>query len=312
MNSENAYHFPPDLMTLLIDTIPLLCRSKADLMLFFRGAGVPQRMTQDLAGRLADDRSSINKYAITRAVLTRLNDGGEQYLGIRRRLLQRVTQYDDLTSAWPDDQLKARGLLAQVRELVNAKDLLSRIINAQDETRRQRQAAERARVVEQQYRRRTELKALEGQCRELAKETDPYKRAKMLEVVLNQLFRVYGVLIRESFTVAGEHGSGIIEQIDGAIELDGHLYLVEMKWWAAPLGPRETSQHFVRIFSRADARGIFISASGYTDAVVETCRTLAMGHVAILTAVSEFAQLVEQEGDSGAVSPGKSAGGTAR
>jgi hypothetical protein len=42
-----TFHYPPDLMNLLIDTLPLLCRSKEDLLLFFQGAGVPRAATSD-------------------------------------------------------------------------------------------------------------------------------------------------------------------------------------------------------------------------------------------------------------------------
>jgi hypothetical protein len=37
------------------------------------------------------------------------------------------------------------------------------------------------------------------------------------------------MLVREAFTVKGEAGEGIIEQIDGAVEIKGDVYLVEMK-----------------------------------------------------------------------------------
>ena len=45
---DGPYHFPPELMDLLIDTIPLLCRSKVDVLTFFRGCGVPDGVTADL------------------------------------------------------------------------------------------------------------------------------------------------------------------------------------------------------------------------------------------------------------------------
>jgi hypothetical protein len=84
-------------------------------------------------------------------------------------------------------------------------------------------------------------------------------------------FAAIDVQIREAFTVRVD-GAGVVEQIDGAIELDRHVYLVEVKWHDAPLGPGETAHHLVRVFSRDGARGIFISASGYTTAAVEQFR----------------------------------------
>jgi restriction system protein len=112
---------------------------------------------------------------------------------------------------------------------------------------------------------------------------------KGLEGVLNRLFAAFGVLVRQAFTVVVD-GAGVVEQIDGAIELDGHLYLVEMKWHAAPLGPGETAQHLVRVFSRDGARGLFISASGYTPAAVDQFRQALTQRVAVLCTLQEFVE----------------------
>ena len=44
MNMDITFHYPPELMNLLIDVIPLLNRSKQDVFLFFRGAGVSESL----------------------------------------------------------------------------------------------------------------------------------------------------------------------------------------------------------------------------------------------------------------------------
>ncbi len=93
----------------------------------------------------------------------------------------------------------------------------------------------------------------------------------MLETALNNLFQAYGVLIRKSFHLVGE-AEGIVEQIDGIIELSGVLYFVEMKWYRNPVGKPEISEHLVRLMSRAEVRGIFISASDYTEPAILTAR----------------------------------------
>lgn len=46
--SETTFQYPPDLFALLVDTVPVLCKSKKDVVLFFRGAGAPANMTADL------------------------------------------------------------------------------------------------------------------------------------------------------------------------------------------------------------------------------------------------------------------------
>ena len=35
-----TYQYPPELFSLLVDAIAVLCKSKKDVLLFFRGAGV--------------------------------------------------------------------------------------------------------------------------------------------------------------------------------------------------------------------------------------------------------------------------------
>ena len=42
----DIFHFPPDLMNLLVDTIPRLNKSKKDLIAFFLNCGVEQRTLQ--------------------------------------------------------------------------------------------------------------------------------------------------------------------------------------------------------------------------------------------------------------------------
>ena len=81
MNIEIIHHYPPEILNLLVDTIPLLCRSKNDVLVFFKGAGVPEAITADFSQKLATDRSSVNKYEIVREVLVRLNDKGEKLAG---------------------------------------------------------------------------------------------------------------------------------------------------------------------------------------------------------------------------------------
>ena len=104
-----GYHYPPELFQLLVDTIPRLCRSKKDVLLFFRGAGVRESMLRDLRQRLAEDASSINKFEMVRTLIARLNEAGDAALGERRVLLQRVHDFEDFSTCWENDRLEAQG-----------------------------------------------------------------------------------------------------------------------------------------------------------------------------------------------------------
>ncbi len=293
-----TFHYPPELLRLLIDAIPKLCKSKPDLLLFFQGAGASSATLQPFRELLVTDKVSFNKYPVTRELLTKLHEQGEDSLRVRRELLKRVTEFEDFSVCWENDSAAARGLVAQVRKLVNVKHSFTRMKNEKDDERRKRmEQAEAAAAVNREAaaRRekvRTDLDALFG-------EQNVYKRAKSLERVLNELFACHGILVREAFTVKGQCGEGVIEQIDGLIELDGVLYLVDMKWWNTALGVGDVSQHLVRIFSRGgQARGIFFSYTEFTEPAITECRNaLGGGAVVVLATLREVVSLLASRGD---------------
>lgn len=115
MNVDITFHYPPDLMSLMIDTIPLLNRAKKDIFLFFRGAGVPDKLMEYPYDQWRRDKGSINKFEIVRQVLTKLNERGEDCLRERREVLKRVVEFEHFSSCWPTDQLKAKGLVAEIQ-----------------------------------------------------------------------------------------------------------------------------------------------------------------------------------------------------
>jgi len=194
------FHYPPELMSLLIDSIPLLCRSKRDVLLFFKGAGVDVTLTDDLAIRVNQDPDNINKYEIVRTVLTRINEKGEATVRERREILKRITEFEDFSTCWPADQLKAKGLVAEIRRVVNVKDSFTRMHQEREEERKKRQAEQQAKLEEAQ-RRRDRLSAVKADLFSLFGEQNSQKRGKTLESILNCLFEASGILIREAFTL---------------------------------------------------------------------------------------------------------------
>jgi hypothetical protein len=66
--TDITFQYPPELFNLLVDTVPLLNRSKKDVVLFFRGAGVPDNMLADITQRLRTNAANVNKYEIARTV----------------------------------------------------------------------------------------------------------------------------------------------------------------------------------------------------------------------------------------------------
>ena len=289
-----TYHYPPELLQLLIDTIPRLCRSKRDVVAFLRGAGIDRSRIADLEAQLAADRESISKFHIARIVLTRVNEAGEAGLRERREVLRRVVEYEDFSTCWPKDRLEAKGLVSSIRRVVEVKDSFTRM-RQEREAETRRNLEDKRRETEALRRQREMIEAVRKDLSRLFAMIDPHRRGKLLEGVLNRLFEVDDILVRESFTRVAEPGHGVAEQIDGIIELDGHVYLVEMKWRSSPVGVGDVAHHLVRVFNRSASRGIFISYSEYTVPAIDMCKESLSRVVVVLCSLHELVMLLENE-----------------
>lgn len=296
MNIDITCHYPPELMSLLIGVIPLLNRSKKDVFLFFKGAGVSELHIYGPYQQWKQDRDSINKFEIVRQVLTRLNEKGETCLRERREVLKRVIEFENFSVWWENDQLKAKGLVAEIRDVVNVKDSFTRMNLERERERQQRLQKEQA--ERERLRKRLEsIESLKQDLFSLFALTNAHARGKALEDVLNRLFKAFDIGVRESFVLVGDCAEGIVEQIDGVIEMDGNLYFVEMKWWKTPLGKPEIAEHLVRVYHRAEGRAIIISASDFTGPAVTTCKEALQQKVVVLCTLQEVVLLLESRAD---------------
>jgi hypothetical protein len=298
VNVDLSYHFPPDLFQLLVDTIPILGRSKPAVLQFFRNAGVPESLFPDLAQRVRTDPKSINWYEITKQILTVLNENpSDHYLRMRREVVKRVVEWQDFSTCYEDKRLIAQGLVGQIQKLVEVVDSFKRMRMERDAERRKNIDAtdsERKQIEEQNKL----LSAVKQDFYALFAERDTRKRGKALEGVLNRFFKCSGILVTEAFELKN-HSGQTEEQIDGVIELDGTLYLVEVKWWATPLGVPEMSAHIVRVLRRGgQARGIVVSYLDYTQPAIDCCKDVQAGNASMtLCLIQEFVDLMEKRAD---------------
>ena len=300
MISENAYQYPPDLLNLLVDGIAHLVRSKEAVVEFFRGAGVPHEVLQPWLARVKQDRDGVRKTDITRDVLCQVNETGDSGLAVRREIIKRVVEWEDFSSCYPDKQLSAQGLVASIRRVVNVKDSFTQMNLARERERAAQQQTYQTEVLRKQR----EQMSREGIKRDLYAlfgADNAHKRGKALEEILNRFFHLSGLLVKEAFTLTGERGTGVVEQIDGAIQFHGQIYLVEMKWWSQPIGPVEVNSHLSRLMTRAEARGLFISASAFTPAAVDAVRSFLAHRLCVLCELQEIVTALERETDFGSV-----------
>lgn len=294
----DAFHYPADLFDLLIETIARLNRGKKGVVLFLRGAGVANEDLAEVTQIVHTNPNSINKFDIVRNVLTKVNARGDSGLRPRREIIKRVTEFENFEACWDEDRLKAKGLVASVREAVNAKDSFTRMKQERDSERdlvMERQRAERAFAAEKRVKIDDVSKRLFAL---FGMDDKPQERGKLLEAVLNDLFKAYSIHIREDFRRKAPDSHVVLEQIDGVIEVGGIVHLVEMKWLNGPVGMGEFAPHLSRLFMRPNnAHGIFVTTNGYTAAVLNECRNALSLRTIFLCSLQEFVLLLQHQGD---------------
>ena len=247
--------------------------------------------------RVNKDKNSINKYEMCRKILERLNENTDKHLRERREILKRITEFEAYSTCWENDQLKAKGLVAEIRNVINVKDSFTRMKMERESESAKRKEEYLIKMREIQDKRQA-LEIIKNDFYSLFSDTNPQKRGKDLERVMNAYFSEYQILIKENFTRSGEAGEGIIEQIDGIIELDGQIYLVEMKWKKDSIGSDDIYAHLGRIYHRACAHGIYISASEYTpSALVAAREALVKNTLLVMCNLKDFVSIIESEYD---------------
>lgn len=102
------------------------------------------------------------------------------------------------------------------------------------------------------------LAELNQRYEDLQRQADRHSAGYSLESVLNELFSLSGLDPREPFRIRGE-------QIDGLIQLDGEIYLIEAKWEKQPVGESALLAFRGKVEGKSQfTRGVFISISGYS------------------------------------------------
>ena len=290
-----SYHYPSELFELLVDAIPRLVKTKQGVLQFFWSAGVNHSATADIEVQLRADRDSVSKFHIVRTLLTQLNEAGDGCIRERRELLKRVCEFEAFSTGWPKDQLTAKGLVAEIRDLVDKHDFFRKLQQKRETELREHREKEREKS-DNLRKRNAELENIRQDFYSLFTSSDPRKRGKQLEEVLGRFFAAHGILVREPFALIDGCSGKINEQVDGVVEFDGHLYLVEMKWLTERVDVVDVSRHINRVITRADCRGLFISYSGYTRAAINACRDMMRDAPIVLSTLQEFVALMERAG----------------
>lgn len=68
-----------------------------------------------------------------------------------------------------------------------------------------------------------------------------------------------------------------------------------MKWLKDPVGIADFSPHLLRLFGRANASGIFISNSDFTEPVLKECANALNQRTMFLCSLQEIVMLLQNE-----------------
>jgi len=122
------------------------------------------------------------------------------------------------------------------------------------------------------------------------------ERGRLLANILNRFFTAYNIPIIDVLDLTKQDGERIVEHIEGEIDIDGFLYLVEVIWQNEPVDTQEISYHLVRLFNSGHQGGIFISKSGFTQSAVLDCKEVLSKKTVVLCGLDEIVSLLEKDG----------------
>src|SRR5512135_2720261 len=286
---DRSYHYPPDVLELLVDTIPRLIKTKAGLLDFFEEAGVPEELVAEWRTKLNRDRMSVSKYHLARGLLRGLNALGDEARPVRHQVLRRLAHHADFSAGWEDDRGRAEELVARIRELAGDTDAGTWSAACQEALTRQVTVETYHAKLKHTEHRREALEALKRDLYQAFRVADPAQRRAILGSVLPRLFTCHDVATRE-VPAPPQSDAAVL------IDFDEALFLVELKWSDKPLDFRQLAPHLVTLYDCPDLRGLLISSSGFTDQAIRDLSSIMPPRL-VLGQLDELVSLIEQGRD---------------
>ena len=157
---------------------------------------------------------------------------------------------------------------ARVAEAKAAYDAVRTVIDQYSELAASREAVRREveETIARESTRRlhnSRLNQLHGQFLEMHQSSDePQKRGIAFERFLNALFELWDLNPRAAYSI--EH-----EQVDGAFTFRTDDYILEARWWAEQLQPKDLNDFRVKVDGKArNTLGLYVSISGFTEGAI--------------------------------------------
>lgn len=246
--------FTEEVEVLVKDGIANLYWYKGDLHKAWLRSGVPAPIKDEILRLRTEDGQELTKRRQMDALYERLRPGDyDRRLEVSRNFVRILIEQGSFTPQNEKHRVEvAERCSLKLRELVR-----------KQETDREYRDSIRTRAA------KATVETYESKLGELrvrfadAHDLEPQKKGYALESIFTDLMRISGIPVENPFRLVGE-------QIDGAIKYDGHYYLLELKWTEAKSEPKEIGHFYYKVEGKLQARGLFVSMSGYTEGTLAT------------------------------------------
>jgi len=203
------------------------------------------------------------KRQIVSDIVDYLASDQDKYLGHIRRLIYDVCQISNFShlERLEDGRTKASRAKAAVEELKGIVDKHDSVVKEKDDTeKRRKEAAEKLNRSKAVQKRLDEVK---NEYVSLIMADNPQQRGKDLEKVMYDIFELFDLDPKASFSISGE-------QIDGAFSLEGTDYIFEAKWQKDVVSRDQMDSFSSKVGRKLEnTLGLFLSINGFSKDGVE-------------------------------------------
>jgi hypothetical protein len=202
----------------------------------------------------------LEKFKIARAVLSDLDQAGENGKRVQHRIVSEFVRMQSLNTKDLPDIEGAKAGLIYLKSLA-AKQVIVSAEEEREAAKRAQSASERLAVLGA---RSTRLRELSAELLALATASDAAQtRGYDLEKMLRGLFELFEIEYRPPYKTGAE-------QTDGLFVFKSHHYLVEARWRSAQPTLNDLRGFREKIKNKYEgARGLFISMAGFRENVVD-------------------------------------------
>ena len=110
-------------------------------------------------------------------------------------------------------------------------------------------------------------------------------------------FMYFKIGVKEDFVIYDDETGKNCEQIDGVVEINHYLTLVEMKWEKEPIGVDKVGRFMSRLLVRKNVDGIIVSYASFTETAILTAKEALSISVLALVDLKDIYDVLNQKKD---------------